>query len=166
EGEGGTLGQYDDARRLIWLARRGDKTGLATARRELEEISKRRPEWAPISLCLGQISDLDGNEERALEHYLHAWEQGDRQMESAYRVVRLLYQRKRYADAEAVVVKLPKQAPLVADFRRMVADVFLQNGNFERALEAARKGAANSKDPRDFIWLGQVLWAQAQQLKP
>ena len=79
EGEGGPLGQYDDARRLIALAARGDKDGLPQARDELLDVAKRRPEWSRVPLCLGQIDELEGREERAMENYLRrlTWARGN-----------------------------------------------------------------------------------------
>jgi tetratricopeptide (TPR) repeat protein len=164
EGDGGTFGRYDEARRLIWKATRGDKSGLTAARTELDAVSKRRPGWSRVSLCLGQVWDLEGQEERALEHYLRAIELGERQLELIRRVVGLLYDRGRFTEAEMVLQRLPERTPLLGDMRRLVAEVSMQSGNYNRALELARQTVkAGSRDHRDYIWLGQVLWASSQR---
>jgi tetratricopeptide (TPR) repeat protein len=129
EGEGGTFGRYDEARRLIWRAARGDKSGLPAARAELEAVSKRRPGWSRVSLCLGQVWESEGHPERALEHYLHAIEQGERQLGLIRRVVSLLYDRGRFTEAEMVLQRLPEQMPLFGDMLRLAAEVSKHSGN-------------------------------------
>jgi tetratricopeptide (TPR) repeat protein len=184
EGEGGTFGLYNDARRLLWLASRGElgaelKRGLAKARDELEVVSKRRPGWSRVALCLGQAWDLEGRPELALEHYKRAVDQGERQFDLIHRVVRLLYDRSRFTEAEGVLQRLPEQAPVLADTQRdakqgdkqrlvdmqqLVAEVSLRTGNYARARDAARKAVKkDSSNPREWVWLGQVLWLTAQQ---
>jgi tetratricopeptide (TPR) repeat protein len=164
EGEGGPLGRYDEARRLISRATRGDKSGLAQARAELAEVSKRRPVWPRVPLCLGQIDELEGNADRALESYLRAVELGERQPDVVRRVVQMLYDRQRYPEAEVVIQRLPEGTPLSGDLRRLAAQVSLQGGDAKRALDLAGKAvAADSTDHRDYVWLGQMLWAASRQ---
>jgi tetratricopeptide (TPR) repeat protein len=164
EGEGGTLGRYDEARRLIWRAFHGHKDGLARAREELAAVSKRRPGWSRVPLCLGQVWDAEGNEERALEQYLRAIEFGERQLDMIRRVIRLLHDRGRYTEAEMVLRRLPEQTLAFGDLPRLVAEISFRSGNYTRALEVARRAVqADSRDYRDYVWLGQVLWAAAQQ---
>ena len=164
EGEGGTFSRYDHARSLLWRALRGDKSGLETARLELDVVGKRRPNWSRVYLCLGQVSDLEGQEERALVHYLRAIELGERQLDLVRRVVRLLYDRHRYTEAELVLQRLPEQSLIAGDMPQLVAEVSMQSGNFNRAPDLARQAIkADSRDYRDYIWLGQILWAAAQR---
>jgi tetratricopeptide (TPR) repeat protein len=164
EGEGGVLGRYNEARLLIRQAERGDKSGLTKAREELQAVSRRRPGWSQVAVCQGQINDLEGNEDRAVENYLRAIELGDRQPEVVRRALRLLYDRRRYADAELVIQRLPDQGGQAEGFQRLATEVSLQTGNYNRALELAGKAVrADSDDYRDHVWLGQVLWAAAQR---
>ncbi|MHB1424367.1 MAG: tetratricopeptide repeat protein [Gemmataceae bacterium] len=164
EGEGGTFGRFDHARYLLWRASRGDKSGLETARIELDAVGKRRPNWSRVFLCLGEVWDLEGQEDLALVHYQRAIELGERQLELVRRVVRMLYDRRRYTEAELVLQRLPEQALLSGDMPQLVAEVSLQSGNYNRALDLARQAVkADSRDYRDFVWLGQILWAAAQR---
>jgi tetratricopeptide (TPR) repeat protein len=172
EGESGPLGRYNEARRLIWAAARAvtrsetvsQRRLLATARLELDAVAKRRPGWARVPLALGQIDDLQGNEDRAIQNYLEAISHGERQLDVVRRAVELLYKRRRYAEAELVIQRLPEQAPLFGDLQRLAAEVFLRNGNYARALDlAATAVPPDSKDYRDHLWLGQVLWVAAQR---
>ena len=46
----------------------------------------------------------------------------------------------------------------------MAAEISLQTGDYNRALELADKAVAdNSTNYQDYIWLGQVLWAASQR---
>ena len=164
EGEGGVLSRYNQARLLIRQAERGDKGGLVKAREELLAVSRRRPGWSRVALCQGRIDDLEGNADRAIEYYLRAIDLGDRQLEVVRRTLRLLYERRRYADAELVIQRLPDEGPLFEGFQRLAAEVSLEAGNYNRALELAVKAVrADSPDYHDHLWLGQVLWAAAQR---
>ena len=145
-------------------AARGDKDGLPQVRDELAEVAKRRPEWSRVPLCLGQIEELEGRENRALENYMRAVDLGERQFELLRRTVQLLYKHKRYTDAELVIQRLTEQTPALGDLQRVAAEISLQTGDYNRALELADKAVAeNSTDYRDYVWLGQVLWAASQR---
>ena len=159
EGSDGPLGHFGAACHLVWQARKGNKDVLSEAQTELSNALALRPGWWRIPLLRAEIAELEGNEDLAIENYLRARELGDRQFGIADRLVRLLHKHQRYADAEAIVRKLPEQEPMSADLRRLIAEISLQTGEKERALEAARKAIPDSKDYRDYIWLGQMLWA-------
>jgi tetratricopeptide (TPR) repeat protein len=165
EGEGGPRGHYNTARRLIWLAeQKGDKTLLRRARAELVAASKRMPGWGRVPLCLGQVDDLEGKEDRALENYLRAIELGDHQLPLVRRAVELCYKRGRYAEADLVLRRLPEQTPLFGELRRMASEISLRSGDVNRALELARQAVqAGSKEGSDYVWLGQVLWVAAER---
>src|SRR5207237_882592 len=71
---------------------------------------------------------------------------------------------RRYADAETVIRKLPEQYQLSGDLYRLVAELALRRGSYNDAVEAARRAIrAGSKDFRDYVWLGQVLWLTAEK---
>jgi tetratricopeptide (TPR) repeat protein len=72
--------------------------------------------------------------------------------------VQLLYDRRRYAEAEIALRKLSESAAGAEDFQRLAAEVAMQNRDYDRALELARKAvSAGSQDYRDHLWLGQFL---------
>src|SRR5439155_13500393 len=106
EGDG-PLWHYGEAARLILLARRGDKGNrLDEARRHLGEATALRPAWSRVPLLQAELDELDGNLERALESFQRAIELGHRQPATIGRVVQLLYERRRYAEADQVIRKL------------------------------------------------------------
>jgi tetratricopeptide (TPR) repeat protein len=160
----GPAAKFAEARRLIWLARRGDAGAAGRAEPLLAAVAKQQPGSSQVYLCLGQVSETQGDEERALERYLRAVELGDNHPDLIGRVVRLLQDRRRFTDAELVLQKLPEQEAVSPDLKKLVVEQSLRSGNHNRALELARQAVrSDKKDHRDYVWLGLVLWAAAQQ---
>src|SRR5439155_7163441 len=101
---------------------------------------------------------------QAIYHFMRAIELGVRQLEMVRRLVQLLYERRRYTDADLVIKKVAEQTPLAGDLQRLAAEVSLLARDYSRALELAQQAVpANSNDRRDYIWLSQLLWVAAQQ---
>jgi tetratricopeptide (TPR) repeat protein len=164
EGASGTLWRYGKLCQLIRRAEKGEKQTLNEARSLLTAITGRRPAWARLPLCEAQINELSGNPSAAIPSYLRALELGERSPQVIDRAVRLLYQRRRFVEADRILRKLPEQTPLSAGLQRLAAELSLRTAagpqDYGRALELARKAVpADSKDYRDHIWLGQLHWA-------
>lgn len=163
EGEEGTLWRYGEAALLVRRARAGDRGGLDKARRYLVELASRRPAWPAVPLLEAEVAELEGNTERATDHYRRALSLGERQPEVIQRLVRLLYQQHLYVEAGEVLGKLRGEAPLLGNLGRLAAEVAWRQQDRERALNLARKAVADSRDYRDHLWLGQFLWAVSQK---
>src|SRR5206468_2523475 len=98
------------------------------------------------------------------KNYLRAIELGDRSPDVIRRVAQLLYDQRRFAEADDIIKKLPDQMAMPVEFQRLVSKVSLQVQDYERALKLAQQAvAAGSKDYRDHIWLAQVLWVMGQR---
>ena len=84
---------------------------------------------------------------------------GIRDTAAIQRTVQLLYQKQRYKDADRLLRTLEKeQLQYTPELNRTGAEVALHQGDFDRALEMARKAtAADSNNYREQLWLGQVL---------
>jgi tetratricopeptide (TPR) repeat protein len=157
---GEPFAQYAEARRLIWLARHGDAAGLGDARRQLEEVARRRPGWSRAALSLAEIDELRGDGDAALEHYRTALEQGDRQTAVVRRVVGLLVERQRYQEADEAIRKLQNVAPISGELQKLAADVAARKPDPDRAWRLARQAVpGRPKDCREALWLGQILRA-------
>src|SRR5207302_5758954 len=94
-------------------------------------------------------------------------DQGERRMFVLRRALQLLYAQRRYAEAVALIGKLPDTEVARADLGRLAAQITLANAGTgdtadlvhgrRQALEAARKAVGDSsKDYHDYLWLGQV----------
>ena len=78
------------------------------------------------------------------------------------RAVQLLFDRRRYDQADALLRKLQETGLPSGDrqLERLAALVSLEVNDRARALALARKAIpVDSKDYRDRLWLGQILWA-------
>jgi tetratricopeptide (TPR) repeat protein len=160
EGADGTQAHYARACRLIWQARSGDKRSLAEARTRLAVVAARRPAWGRVALGQAQVEDLAGNGERAIGLYQRAIDVGERDPSVIQRLVQLLVPRQRYIEAEQAIRLLPESALQSGPFQRLAAEALLRTDNISRALELARTAVSkDSRDYRDHLWLGQVLWA-------
>jgi tetratricopeptide (TPR) repeat protein len=160
EGPGGAMGNYDRARLLVWRARQGDKKLIGQARELLAQVVARRPAWSPAALLQGEMDELEGKPDKALDSYLRAIELGERQPEVIRRVAEFLFQRQRYAEADQVLRKLLDESLVSTDLQKLGAEASLRALDRERALKLAKQAVPpESKNYRDHLWLGHLLWS-------
>ncbi len=158
EGEEGTWWRYGEAARLVLRARHGERAGLEAASALLDEAERRRPEWSRVPLVRAWLAELAGEPGRAVAHYRQAFDRGERQTGMVQRLVRLLAEGGRDAEADEVLRCVQQQSALSGTLARLAAEVALRLRNEERAVEMARQAVSPaSRDYRDQVWLGQVL---------
>jgi tetratricopeptide (TPR) repeat protein len=163
EGADGSLWKYARAAQLVEEARSGERNKLVEAQGLLEEVMIKRPSWPRAPVCLALAEELAGYPEQAIRRYQQAVELGDHSVTTIRSLVQLLYQRRRFADAEAALRQLPQPDAMPSDLQRLAAEVSLRtHANPDHALRLAQQAVtADSKDYRDHLWLGQML-AQSQ----
>src|SRR5262249_6325632 len=125
EGESGTSWRYGQARLNVWQATAGgtrkgppDTQGrqlLAHARAILPPVPERPAMTGRTALALGQIEDLLDHPDLALKGYLDAFDSGVRNPTVLRRAAELLYEQRRYADAEQMLQRLRLRDPLLTD---------------------------------------------------
>jgi tetratricopeptide (TPR) repeat protein len=158
EGSDGVLWRYAEAARLVWLAEGGEKADLAVAARHLQEVSKRRPSWSRVVLLRAALLEQEGKTSRAISAYQDAVARGERRPEVIRRLVRLLMERGRYAEAAAALARLDEETPPTGDLLQLAAEVSLSNHNAEQAARLADSAAALAGgDYRDHVALAQVF---------
>jgi tetratricopeptide (TPR) repeat protein len=158
EGEDGTWWRYGEAARQLQRAQRGDRAGLEGVARLLDEAARRRPEWSRVPLARAHLAELAGDPAQAVDHYRRAFDLGERQPAMLQRLVRLLTEEGRDADADQVLCRVQQQEVLSGSLARLAAEVALRLHKRERAAEMARRAVPpTSRDYRDQVWLGQVL---------
>jgi tetratricopeptide (TPR) repeat protein len=163
EGEEGVWWRYGEAARL--LARgAADPAGRGRVGALLDEVAQRRPDWSRVPLLRAYLADLAGEPGRAVGDYLRAFQLGERQPGVVGRLVRLLADQGRDAEADEVLGRLQQQAVLTGPLARLAAEVAVRLHNPGRAVEMARRGVPpGSRDYRDPLWLGQVLAAAGRR---
>jgi tetratricopeptide (TPR) repeat protein len=173
EKKAGPLWRCAKARYLLWTMRRGGRGAiqpemLDEAHVLLSEAGRWRPSWPLIPLCTAEIDDWAGNSDRAIRDYLRAIELGMSNSAIIRRVVQLLYDLRRYEQADRVIRQVQEQGlgSGDAEFQRLAAEVSLRANDPARALNLARQTIpVDSKDYRDHLWLGQLYWAAGEPVK-
>jgi tetratricopeptide (TPR) repeat protein len=169
EGEDGVYWRFGDA--LHWIAQAGSPATagaggakpLQAARARLEEIAKRRPGWSRVPLLEAEIAVKEGRPDQAIASYQKALALGEQGPEVVRRLVQLLFERRRFAEADQALRKLQAQGPLSGDLQRLAAEIALQSGDPERALKLASEAVpADANNVSDLLWLGRI-YAAAQR---
>lgn len=159
-GPSGPLGRFTLAATAVAKAQDGQAADLNLARRLLGLVQQDRPRWPRVPLAVAEIDLLEQSPAAAIDQYKQAIDLGDRQPAVFYRLVGLLYERRRYKDADDVLRKLPRRVPVGVSLQRLAAEVSLEVNDHPRAEDFARKAVpVASKNPADHRWLGHVLGA-------
>src|SRR5262249_49622589 len=69
-GEEGVAWRLADVILLVATGQQVDRSQLAEARKRLAEVRKRRPGWSRLAAAEGQIDELEGKLDSAIDHYL------------------------------------------------------------------------------------------------
>jgi tetratricopeptide (TPR) repeat protein len=106
-------------------------------------------------------------------------ERGAATVQAVRRSMEILYTQQRFREAWALKAKYPRQVELSSGSDRLAALVSLQaSDNADALARAERAVASDSKDHRDYLFLGHLYWsngqtekawtvfAKAQELKP
>ncbi len=181
EGDEGLLGRYCQVRYLIWKAQRetdlGRRESLRISARDLlGELQTRRQDWSVLPLALAELAEqelaqgkLTDDEKRTLQetivsHYLRAIDLGQHRSALVRRAVELLFALGRGNDALLLFNRIPVESQLAGDLGRAATRIALENRDFQRAEEIARRSvAANPANFQERIWLVQVLLASGRQ---
>jgi tetratricopeptide (TPR) repeat protein len=158
EGDG-ALAAFGEAACQAARARRGERQALAEAHRLLARAALLRPSWSHVPLLQAEVYELEGNKEKALAKYQAAVERGDVRPPVLRRLLQLASEQGRYAEASALLRGLPEGTLASPELGRLAAQVefFAPGDGPRRALERARQAVAkDSKDYRDYLWLGQI----------
>jgi tetratricopeptide (TPR) repeat protein len=160
EGEEGVLWRYEDAARHVQAAHKGDTAALKVAQQQLTEVANRRPNWSRRLVLEGEIAEIEGRTDLALEDYQKAIERGERSKRVIRRAVQFLANRRRTDEARQLLQKVLEQSPTNAgDLNRMLVEVSIpDNQSKQQSLEMVRAAVSpTTKDYRELLWLGQVL---------
>jgi tetratricopeptide (TPR) repeat protein len=180
EGPGGPYGNYAEAGRLVEgvIKEAQDKTKLSEASREkldrartyLQDAAKQRSRWSRIPALEAEIYQLEGpapeNVAKAIEKYQLAVDLGERRPAIIRQLMRLLFEAKRFPEANQVVHKFLNQETtlVLAGLGKLAAEALLTSqdpaardvNHIEKLAEGTVRG---SQSYRDYLWLGRIRWA-------
>jgi cellulose synthase operon protein C len=163
EGDKGTHWRFTQAILLIDKARRGVSHDLEEARVLAGEISERQPDWWAGPTLKGELAELAGAPDQAIEHYLRAVELGNVQPPFARRLVGLLNQRNRFKDIEHLAQVLREQGVALNEITIIKALDATRKQDFDTALALARQVfPENSTNPSDHLALGRFYMSAAR----
>ena len=155
--------------RYYKVAKGGDPAMLDEAIKLLEQAKDIRANWPDVPLWLGHIYFQKGDFAQALKYYWDAIDMGNYHPVAVERTAIVLYQQKRYREACDLLARLDReQAPFTPRILKLWVELLRQQGEFDQALEKARKIAAataGSDDYQDSLFVGRVVDAVAQQTK-
>src|SRR5207302_1667593 len=134
EQRAGTHAEWDLVRARYWVRR-----GRAEARGELAKLEQRlvkyegqeqdalrqglacelRPTWSRVPLLQAHLYELEKHTDKALQSYQAALERGEGRLSVVRRTLELLTVEGRYAEASALLQKLPTQALAFRDLDRL-----------------------------------------------
>jgi tetratricopeptide (TPR) repeat protein len=194
EGSGGSLGPMCRVQYLIWQAERAFEKApqeaqrlRAEARSLLSELVVRRPDWSAVPVALAHLEEqelrqarqtsgqesrpsglsdreIQAKEESIVRSYRRAIDLGQRSSAIIRETVKLLFKLKRGSEAIDLINSIPVAPQLASDLGRQALSFAVENRDFERAEEIARKAIiAKPGDFQERIWLVQILLARGRQ---
>ena len=160
---------YGQAIRL-YLQSNDSKDPTPMLKEALDYLAKARElrkDWSRISLAEARIYDRLGRTDVALRSYREAIDLGERNANVIQRTIQILYQMRQVGEADRLLRRLEgENVSLPPLLLHALAESALQMGESDRAVATARKAvSADSKDRKDYLWLGRVLGAVGLQAK-
>jgi tetratricopeptide (TPR) repeat protein len=160
EGPDGLSWQYHEARRLLAQATGPTDAKLTRASELQSHVQSQRPAWSKAYLLQGMLSESRGKFEQAAEAYQEAIRLGEQQPVAFERLISLLTQMDRIADADRYLQLSRDQIAGSETLSSLEIAVATKRGQFDRALDTAQRGVERRpQDPIAYLWLGQVLLA-------
>jgi tetratricopeptide (TPR) repeat protein len=160
EGDEGLSWQFARAALLIDKLRRGASENLDEARRIADEISRRRPRGAGGFALSGEIAELAGSIEQAIEAYTRAIELGNVQPSLVRRLVALLNERNRSDEIDHVAEMLRDQGAALDEITIVKALAAIRNQDFDRGIALAQQAFPDdSTSYLDHLNLGRIYMA-------
>jgi cellulose synthase operon protein C len=156
---------YAEARRQLWLLRRGHlpNEALADIRNLVKRAMSQRPDWSELYALMGDVELMSNNPALALKNYDRAEELGRPNAMTVAQHIRLLADSGRYPEAGKLLDRIPEalRQPYLGPY---YAEVLFRTKQVAAALQQAR--AATEADPsnaRNHYWYSTLLVRSAQE---
>lgn len=159
EGQNGEYWQLAEAARLYALAERGQRDRLSDARQILESLEGQVLDGARVKTLLGDICQLEGDLESAMEHYSSVVDRGVSSRHCVLQLARLMYQRGEFAEVGRLIRRFEQSTStrISASLAQLGTLASLQESELGEAVRFAEFGANSQEESLDGqIWLGQV----------
>ena len=156
ESESGLRWRVEQAK--LWLREEGWQERQQEIIDLLKHCLERDPGWPMASLVLGQVYERDGDNDKAEEIYRRSVDYNPRNVVAASRLLSFLERHKRFADAGAILDRLP-YVPLSLGLHRL--NVALGVKDYPTAIDQLEKlTAANPNDAASRTLLARLLYVR------
>ncbi len=139
EGDNGFFWRYAQAALLIEKARRSASRNLDEARALAAEISERQPDWWVGPTLNGEIAEIAGSIDQAIDSYVRAVELGNVQPAHARRLVGLISQRNRPDEIDRVAQLFRTRGVPLDDITIVRALAAIRRQDFDGGIALARQ---------------------------
>lgn len=129
------------------------------ARQHLTDAANARPAWSRVPLLLADINIAQGDDKAAIDSYLRAIDLGENNPSVLSRTVILLYQRRRFQQADELIRRLDQQirSPFSIEMTRLAAEISLRLDQQESALRRTDQVTKMAKAASEYVWAGQIF---------
>jgi tetratricopeptide (TPR) repeat protein len=166
EPPGGMVLSMLETRFNLLLAEAGDRAAADKARALLQTLQQQRPSWPLVHQSLGRLCECEENKSQAIVHYRQAIELGDTELQTHHRLIRLLVEAKRDAEAEQVLARARQQGAMPLQKQRSmvsgVSPALKSNVVQQFVNETIDRGTT---DPDELVWLGKMMWDTGDRAK-
>jgi tetratricopeptide (TPR) repeat protein len=163
EGKAGGVSRFCQAYQLIFPAsstKKPTKEDLDNARKLLVEAENLRKNWSKIALLQAKVELLARHKARAIDHYLKAFEQGERSWEVLRQLSELYISTGKFSELSNLITNLRSKGLFSLREQQQFTEFYLQLSDFTRALETAEKAKSQtSDDPSDQVLLAFLKFA-------
>lgn len=129
---------------------------LTEAQALLIEAENERPGWNRVQVLFAEIAGLKNDLPAAIERLRRAMQLGTVSPRVVRQLVSLLYGLNRIDEAQQVLASLGAEG--ASGYERLSAEMELQSGRLDEAVSLAERSVtADSRNPQELLWLGQLL---------
>lgn len=138
---------------------------MQAAVRHLSKAGLERPSWAQVPLLHALMMDAAGKSEAAVSKYDEAVDLGVRDPQVIRRLMDLLMDAGRFAEADVTLRRLNEQTTGESDNAptlRIASEMNFHRARLENAVQLAEQAADKSETAEDYLWLAQLRQMQKQ----
>lgn len=158
EGPAGSNWRYFRALRLLETSKGSTDKRIEEAVKLQQEVQDVRPAWAQGHHLRGMVRERQEKPDEAIEAYQQAVFLGYQNLHTYQRLIALLQQRNRVAEADRYLARLIDLASHVPTLSTLAVTVSFQQGQLGRAVTVAEEAVRlRPDDPTAHTWLGTSL---------
>ncbi len=158
EGLSGSLWRYYRAERLLAQSEGPQDPRFLQARAVAKELGDLRGSWPSVHLLFAQIAEREGKPRDAIESYETAVALGEGRVTCYERLIRLMYETSRFAEAELYLTRLRDVIASSPELPEVAINLLAERGRVLQAVRIAEETVERRpSDPLSRIWLGQAL---------